>query len=445
MLSPRRLLGDARILVAHASAEGLPIDSAKNDILIEAERKIRSRQFGIEDELKLNAVINELARLIKPATLRDLRPHFAKPARLLRYFRISAVLPIVSIVLVFLVIGLTTNFSQVTSRIAELKTLEQAHYWDKLEHAQRVYAAYLVADKSSQEKSYADFEDEMSKLRDVAGGLGLATAEIRPVIDNSTGGPNWCYLMFNLYGFGSWCSTSALLLVPSSRTQVGQPVTANVGVELVPGQITPPQSAVERPPQSDPQGHGVAPTVSTHVGGGASIPTNLDASNPTAVVQLGKSLRDSVQFAFLFGLNITSPDQMQGAYLSRRQAESVAIFLGSSILPLLYGLLGASVFLMRQLFGEARDAVLTVTTAKAFLRLGLGGIAGLAIGWFWVPDASKSVSEIAKLSTAPFALAFLAGFSIELLFSLLDRIIAALNPASANAESTARPADGKTG
>jgi hypothetical protein len=80
----------------------------------------------------------------------------------------------------------------------------------------------------------------------------------------------------------------------------------------------------------------------------------------------------------------------------------------------------------------------------AFLRLGLGGIAGLAIGWFWVPTSAKAIAEVSSLTTAPFALAFLAGFSIELLFSLLDRIIAAINPTSSGPPNPpAKPASEK--
>lgn len=107
----------------------------------------------------------------------------------------------------------------------------------------------------------------------------------------------------------------------------------------------------------------------------------------------------------------------------RRTLQEKISILGSSILPMLYGLLGASVFLMRSFLGDNYvDAWRQASTAALILRIGLGGISGLAIGWFTLtPDASK-------LSTTPFAVAFIAGFSIELLFSLLDRFIIALGP-----------------
>jgi hypothetical protein len=52
-------------------------------------------------------------------------------------------------------------------------------------------------------------------------------------------------------------------------------------------------------------------------------------------------------------------------------------------------------------------------------RLLLGGLSGLVIGWFIDPSSVKTAS--------PFALAFVAGYSVELLFSIMDKIIAALS------------------
>jgi ABC-type proline/glycine betaine transport system permease subunit len=60
------------------------------------------------------------------------------------------------------------------------------------------------------------------------------------------------------------------------------------------------------------------------------------------------------------------------------------------------------------------------------LRMALGGIAGIVIGWFWVPAPSKG-AELVAITSAPFALAFLAGFSIDILFSLLDRLNRAIS------------------
>lgn len=86
------------------------------------------------------------------------------------------------------------------------------------------------------------------------------------------------------------------------------------------------------------------------------------------------------------------------------------------VLPFLYGLLGASVYLMRSLLNVA---VGNLQFFPVILRLALGGIAGLVIGWFSIPAPGSTVPAI---SSIPFGVAFLAGFSIEALFALLERL-----------------------
>jgi hypothetical protein len=56
------------------------------------------------------------------------------------------------------------------------------------------------------------------------------------------------------------------------------------------------------------------------------------------------------------------------------------------------------------------------------LRVALGGLAGIIIGWFWVPVPMANDNSVVPISSIPFGIAFLAGFSIETLFSLLDRV-----------------------
>jgi hypothetical protein len=101
--------------------------------------------------------------------------------------------------------------------------------------------------------------------------------------------------------------------------------------------------------------------------------------------------------------------------------------LMSWLLPGLYGLLGACVYVMRDLLrgngsskagGDAR----IVELLSLLLRVSLGGLAGIIIGWFSVPTSPAASSAAISISSIPFGMAFLAGFSIESLFSLLDRL-----------------------
>lgn len=88
------------------------------------------------------------------------------------------------------------------------------------------------------------------------------------------------------------------------------------------------------------------------------------------------------------------------------------------LLPFLYGLLGACVYVMRRLLFDTQAAV--VENVVIVLRLALGALAGVAIGWFAVP-ASGSATSL-TVSSLPYLIAFLAGFSIDILFTVLDRL-----------------------
>ena len=102
--------------------------------------------------------------------------------------------------------------------------------------------------------------------------------------------------------------------------------------------------------------------------------------------------------------------------------------LVSWMLPGLYGLLGACVFLMRDLLlvnrpGKAQGDARIVDLLSLLLRVALGGLAGIIVGWFWVPTSPTPSSSAIAVSSISFGVAFLAGFSIDSLFALLDRLI----------------------
>jgi len=91
----------------------------------------------------------------------------------------------------------------------------------------------------------------------------------------------------------------------------------------------------------------------------------------------------------------------------------------SWLLPFLYGLLGACVYVMRRLLFDTRHAA--VENVVILLRLALGALAGVVIGWFSTP-AVPSTMLAGGSGSWPYILAFLAGFSIDNLFSVLDRV-----------------------
>lgn len=109
--------------------------------------------------------------------------------------------------------------------------------------------------------------------------------------------------------------------------------------------------------------------------------------------------------------------------MTRPQRTTVFLeLLQKYILPLIYGLLGACVFILRDLSAKLKAYTFTKTSRINFhIRQYLGMLGGLAVGWFVTPEQPSG----AFMALSPLALAFLAGYSIELLFTAMDTLIGA--------------------
>ena len=104
-----------------------------------------------------------------------------------------------------------------------------------------------------------------------------------------------------------------------------------------------------------------------------------------------------------------------------QQAKSLLIILNQYILPLMYGLLGGFAFVLRSLASETKSMTYTaVSNIKYALRIHLGALAGLVVGFLW---GDISSSSFMANSFSPLAVAFIAGYSVEFMFRLFDSII----------------------
>ena len=109
--------------------------------------------------------------------------------------------------------------------------------------------------------------------------------------------------------------------------------------------------------------------------------------------------------------------------VARLQSATVILdLIQKYILPLVYGLLGACVYILRDLSAKLKNCSFTKTSRINFhIRQYLGMLGGLAVGWFVTPEPSSGPF----VGLSPLALAFLAGYSIELLFRAMDALIGA--------------------
>jgi len=94
------------------------------------------------------------------------------------------------------------------------------------------------------------------------------------------------------------------------------------------------------------------------------------------------------------------------------------------LMPLLYGLLGAAAYVMRSLSKEISEVTFSnVSNVRFMLRLVLGMLSGISVGLILTPDTLPTTLS----AVTPLALAFLAGYSVELLFLAMDRLISAFS------------------
>jgi hypothetical protein len=103
--------------------------------------------------------------------------------------------------------------------------------------------------------------------------------------------------------------------------------------------------------------------------------------------------------------------------------------LTTYVVTLLFGFLGASVHVLRDINRRLDSFTMTLAVRRRYLsRIILGGVSGAFIGLFFNDGQLSMVTGvgvpagglISHLTGA--ALAFAAGFSVEVLFAILDRI-----------------------
>ena len=112
----------------------------------------------------------------------------------------------------------------------------------------------------------------------------------------------------------------------------------------------------------------------------------------------------------------------QNMFLSVFSANFVLNSLQQYFLPLLYGLLGAITYILRTLSIQINQHTYSYQSEINFrLKLALGALTGIAVGWFFSPDSAILGSF------SPLALAFLFGYNVDVFFALMDQFIQKIN------------------
>lgn len=121
--------------------------------------------------------------------------------------------------------------------------------------------------------------------------------------------------------------------------------------------------------------------------------------------------------------NIDSKNSTSTQYQHDRavvlKAQFVLEVLQNFILPMLYGCLGAALFVLRSLAQDAKEQTFDVERKIGYnLRFYMGSLCGLVIGWF-IPDA-----PVQEAGMTQYSLSVLGGYSVDIVFVMMDKIIA---------------------
>ena len=100
-----------------------------------------------------------------------------------------------------------------------------------------------------------------------------------------------------------------------------------------------------------------------------------------------------------------------------RSAGGATQVLGLYILPLLYGSLGAVLWVVQKLRED--DSAQAISRLKPASRIVTGMVAGPMIGMFISPEFLSSLA----FQATPFLIAFLGGYSTDVFFALIDRLL----------------------
>lgn len=106
-----------------------------------------------------------------------------------------------------------------------------------------------------------------------------------------------------------------------------------------------------------------------------------------------------------------------------RSAGGATQVLGLYVLPLLYGSLGAVLWVVQKLRED--DSAKAVARLKPASRIVTGMVAGPMIGMFISPEFLSSLA----FQATPFLIAFIGGYSTDVFFALIDRVLSGLRDA----------------
>jgi hypothetical protein len=380
-----KLLEDAHLVVDYGVRAGrLPDDDALQKAIYAVESA--TQESATQAFATLTSALNKAINAISPMSLNDLREGRSPfdPTNRPLVQRLQVLFCVLTIVLTLIVALLTETLHRQDNALKAIEQIQNTHPMDKLSALRKMVKLDAVL-KKQDSVSYDQYQQGVRELRELQDKLsGL-------------------YYLLDSASVRVWLPTFFDQNAPDS----GQGYSAEDAKYY--------QTLKS---MSETQDKDIAVKAAGATTSAYAVTIPCTTASPPWMQQAIENLLEEHTFSHQLNLLLSLPPTSKFYQI---QAEMAA--LNGWVLPFLYGLLGAMMFVMRNLL-DPRTPILGLF--QSIVRIALGGLAGILIGWFWVPSAFKA-GEVADISSTPFGLAFLAGFSIDILFSILDRISRSVN------------------
>lgn len=393
------LLADARLVAEYASKAGLLPDMALPQAIDAVEKAVAAGQPA--EIAPLLAAFNQVMKAISPyISLLDLHAGLSPFDARNRSRKKSNTIffAVLSIVLAGLIADTTWDLHSDSSLLKSIQEIENARHPEKIGMLRKM-VQQDEALKNPRSQKYSEYQRAYRELSELNEKIRLTLLQAQkfgarspvPSDDN----------------FKAMSQRIRRWLVSDSSGQAN--------VKSIPPPEKSPSAGIE-----EKTGKGDAATANL-AGSDVCSPPGALLASLKGRVYLQEAIREAYEeYCFPQQLNLLVPGYSAGHMASAISDVQVEVYRKSSwILPFIGGLLGAAVFLMRffltntlRPFPEWHDGL---------LRIALGGIAGIIIGWFKWPSGPEA-PDLAAISSVPFGLAFLAGYSIDIVFSLLERL-----------------------
>jgi hypothetical protein len=419
------LLDDAQRVANYASSTGRLTDETLLRAIAKVRAHMKTDAVTDDESIALAMALNNSIKLIEPATLADLGSKWSPVGRHSRPRRYLFAAFAVGLVLV--TAAYTQQYSQASAILAGLNDVQAQNATDKAErlfrfleknHAQ----VFSVAGDASDELTFEPYLKNYETLLDIQEKYLLYT-KLSSDIDDFAGLKRFAGSVGRLVSAGSWQKAGI-----TDANPTGNPTIAAYIASYKPAASA---AAVAPPPATD----------QAQADGGQT---------PDSALQHNRIAETRILTELGVGLFAPpAPSEKSATTLELSSdinaTQKLVAELGTWILPALYGLLGTVVYQLRSIqAAQTTPANRTGQSSLYFdppldrllIRFALGALAGISTTWLFGPSAAK-LFETQALGTSFFGVAFLLGFSIDVFFSILDRLVSFLAESIKKPDTTA--------